>query len=101
MEKMSENNNKIFSKVQVFQFLITFFITAFGILTAYYTTIAGIRLDLARKAESQFVNELDKRLSNLELLLNQNFMSKKEFFEMKEQINQRLLKIEIKLEGQK
>jgi len=47
------------------------------------------------------VNELDKRLSNLELLLNQNFMSKKEFFEMKEQINQKLLKIEIKLEGQK
>lgn len=98
---MSEDNNKIFSKVQVFQFLITFFITAFGILTAYYTTIAGVKLDIARKAESQFVNELDKKLSNLELLLNQNFMSKKEFFELKEQINQRLIRIEIKLEEQK
>lgn len=92
------DNNKIFSKVQLFQFLITFFVTVFGVLTAYYTTIAGIKLDLAHKAEVQIVNELDKRLSNLELLLKENFMTKKEFFELKDQINQRLLKIEMKIE---
>jgi hypothetical protein len=93
------DNNKIFSKVQLFQFLITFFVTVFGVLTAYYTTIAGIELDLAHKAEVQIVNELDKRLSNLELLLKENFMTKKEFFELKDQINQRLLKIEMRLEN--
>ena len=92
------NNNKNFSKVQLFQFLITFFVTVFGVLTAYYTTIAGIKLDLAHKAEVQIVNELDKRLSNLELLLKENFMTKREFFELKDQINQRLLKIEMKIE---
>ncbi|MCJ7496932.1 MAG: hypothetical protein MUO78_02185 [candidate division Zixibacteria bacterium] len=92
------DNNKIFSKVQLFQFLITFFVTVFGVLTAYYTTIAGIKLDLAHKAEVQIVNELDKRLSNLELLLKENIMTKKEFFELKDQINQRLLKIEMKIE---
>jgi hypothetical protein len=92
------NNHKIFSKVQLFQFLITFFVTVFGVLTAYYTTIAGIKLDLAHKAEVQIVNELDKRLSNLELLLKENFMTKREFFELKDQINQRLLKIEMKIE---
>jgi hypothetical protein len=93
------DNNKIFSKVQLLQFLITFFVTVFGVLTAYYTTIAGIKLDLAHKAEVQIVNELDKRLSNLELLLKENFMTKKEFFELKDQINQRLLKIEMRLEN--
>ena len=93
------DNNKIFSKVQLFQFLITFFVTVFGVLTAYYTTIAGIKLDLAHKAEVQIVNELDKKLSNLELLLKENFMTKKEFFELKDQINQRLLKIEMRLEN--
>ena len=93
------DNNKIFSKVQLLQFLITFFVTVFGVLTAYYTTIAGIKLDLAHKAEVQIVNELDKKLSNLELLLKENFMTKKEFFELKDQINQRLLKIEMRLEN--
>jgi hypothetical protein len=95
---MSENA-KIFSKVQLLQFLVTFFVTVFGVLTAYYTTIAGIKLDLTHKAEVQIVNELDKRLSNLELLLKENFMTKKEFFELKDQINQRLLKIEMRLEN--
>ena len=94
---MNSDNQRLFSKVQLFQFLITFLVTTFGILTAYYTTIAGIKLDLAHKAESQIVNELDKRLSNLELLLKENFMTKKEFFELRDQINQRLLKIELQV----
>ncbi|MDH4222580.1 MAG: hypothetical protein OEV55_03465 [candidate division Zixibacteria bacterium] len=95
---MNNSNQKFFSKAQLFQFFITFLLTTFGVLTAYYTTIAGIKLDLARKAESQIVNELDKRLSNIELLLKENFMTKKEFFELKDQINQRLLKIELRIE---
>ena len=72
-------NNRVFSKVQLLQFLVAFFVTALGIITAYYTTIAGIRLDLSQKAESVVVNQIDKRLSNIEVLLKQNFLTKDEF----------------------
>lgn len=87
----------MFSKVQVLQFLVAFFVTAFGIVTAYYTTIAGIKLDLSQKAESVVVNQLDKRLSNIELLLNQNFLTKEEFYDFGQEVQTRLTKIEYQL----
>jgi hypothetical protein len=90
-------NNKIFSKVQLLQFLVAFFLTAFGIITAYYTTIAGIKLDLSKKAESEMVNQLDKRLSNIEILLNKNFLTKDEFHQFSEDLQKRLTKMEYQL----
>jgi hypothetical protein len=90
-------NNRFFSKVQLLQFLVAFFVTAFGILTAYYTTITGIKLDLSQKAESVVVNQLDKRLSNIEVLLNQNFMTKEEFHTLSQELQNRLSRIEFQL----
>lgn len=87
----------MFSKVQVLQFLVAFFVTAFGIVTAYYTTIAGIKLDLSQKAESVVVNQLDKRLSKIEVLLNQNFLTKEEFYQFSQDLQNRLIKIEYQL----
>lgn len=94
---MNSNNNKLFSKTQLLQFLIAFFFTALGIITAYYTTIAGIKLDLSKKAESEMVNQLDKRLSNIEILLNKNFLTKDEFHRFSEDLQKRLTKIEYQL----
>jgi hypothetical protein len=94
---MDTNNNKIFSRVQLLQFLVAFFVTAFGIITAYYTTIAGIKLDLSKKAESEIVNQLDKRLSNIEILLSKNFLTKDEFYYFSEDLQKRLTKIEYQL----
>jgi len=94
---MVMENNRFFSRVQLLQFLVAFFVTAFGIITAYYTTIGGIRLDLSRKAESAVVNQLDKRLSNIEVLLNQNFMTKEEFLKLSQELQNRLGKIEFQL----
>jgi len=94
---MNTNDNKIFSKTQLLQFLIAFFFTALGIITAYYTTIAGIKLDLSKKAESTMVNQLDKRLSNIEILLNKNFLTKDEFHVFSEDLQKRLARIEYQL----
>jgi predicted Holliday junction resolvase-like endonuclease len=96
-EELLMNNNKTISKDQVLQFLMAFFFTAFGVLAAYYTTIAGIRLDLSRKAETEMVNQLDKKLCEIEVILNDNFMTKKEFMELKEDLDKRLTKIEYRL----
>jgi hypothetical protein len=94
----TNNDNKIFSKVQLLQFLVAFFVTAFGIITAYYTTIAGIKLDLSKKAESEMVNQLDKRLSNIEILLGKNFLTKDEFYNFSEDLQKRLTRIEYQLQ---
>jgi hypothetical protein len=94
---MEANNNKIFSKIQLLQFLVAFFVTAFGIITAYYTTIAGIKLDLSKKAESEMVNQLDKRLSNIEILLSKNFLTKDEFHDFSEDLQKRLTRMEYEL----
>ncbi len=90
-------NNKFFSKVQLLQFLAAFFFTALGIITAYYTTIAGIKIDLSRKAESAVVNQLDKRLSKIEVLLNQKFLTKEEFHRFSRDLQNRLNRIEFQL----
>jgi hypothetical protein len=76
---------------------VAFFFTAFGIVTAYYTTIAGIKLDLSKKAESEMVNQLDKRLSNIEILLNKNFLTKDEFHQFSGDLQKRLTMIEYQL----
>ena len=90
-------NNRFFSKVQLLQFLVAFFVTVLGIITAYYTTIEGIKLDLSQKAESAVVNQLDKRLSNIEVMLNQNFLTKEEFHRFGQEIQNRLSRIEYQL----
>ncbi len=94
---MSTNDNRVFSKVQLLQFVVAFFFTALGIIAAYYTTIAGIKLDLSKKAESEMVNQLDKRLSNIEILLNKNFLTKDEFHGFSEDLQKRLTRIEYQL----
>jgi hypothetical protein len=94
---MNADNSKILSKVQLLQFVVAFFFTALGIIAAYYTTIAGIRLDLSKKAESEMVNQLDKRLSNIEILLNRNFLTKDEFHGFSEDLQRRLTRIEYQL----
>ena len=95
--KLQMNNHTMISKVQLLQFLMAFFFTALGVVAAYYTTIAGIRLDLSKKAETEMVNQLDKKLCEIEVILNDNFMTKKEFLELKEDLDKRLTKIEYRL----
>ena len=90
-------DNRVFSRVQVLQFLVAFFVTAFGIVTAYYTTIAGIKLDLSQKAETVVVNQLDKRLSNMEVMLNRNFLTKDEFYQFSQDLQTRLTRMEFQL----
>lgn len=93
----NKENKRLFSKVHLLQFLFAFFLTAFGIITAYYTTVAGIRIDLAKKAETNIVNQLDKKISQVEIILDENFMTKKDFYQFREEMDKRLTRIEYKL----
>ena len=66
-------------------------------LSAYYTTIGGIKLEVAQKAEETFVTSLDKRISNLEVRLAENFATKEDFFQLREDLILRLNRIEVQL----
>ena len=66
-------------------------------LSAYYTTIGGIKLEVAKKAEETFVANLDKRISNLEVRLAENFATKEDFFQLREDLILRLNRIEVQL----
>jgi predicted Holliday junction resolvase-like endonuclease len=91
-----ENSNRRIGN-HFLNFLLTFLMATCGVLAAYYTTIAGIKLDLAKKAESNVVVDLDKKLSNIEVMLNDKFMTKEEFQKFKEEMKDRLNKIEYQL----
>jgi len=90
-------SHRFISKIQIIQFLVAFFVTAFGIITAYYATIAGIKVDLSQKAETVVVNQLDKRLSNIELMLNKNFLTKEEFYQFSQDLHDRLSRMEYQM----
>lgn len=94
---MSNDNSNHKMRNYLLNFLLTFLMAAGGVLAAYYTTIAGIKLDLAKKAESDVVVGLDKKLSNIEVMLNDKFMTKEEFQRFKEEMKDRLSKIEYQL----
>ena len=52
---------------------------------------------MAKKAEETFVASLDKRISNLEIRLSENFATKEDFFQLKEDLILRLSRIEVQL----
>ena len=71
---------------------------AFGILAAYYTTIAGLKLELARKADEAALTALDKKITAVEVQLAERFMTKDDFYRLKGEMLERQGKIEAKLE---
>jgi len=83
----------IYTKVIVGGLLIA----VLAALSTYYTTIAGLRIEMAKKAEDAFVAGLDKRISNLEVRLSESFATKEDFYELKQDLVLRLSRIEFQL----
>ena len=79
-------------------FIVTIIIAILAALSTYYTTIAGLKLEMAGKAEETFVASLDKRISNLEIRLAENFATKEDFYRLKEELILRLSRIEARLD---
>lgn len=80
------------------KFLFSFGMTAFGILAAYYTTVAGLKLELAGKADEAALAGMDKKITAVEVQLTERFMTKDDFYRLKDEMLERLGKIEAKLE---
>jgi hypothetical protein len=81
-------------------FALTIGLAIIAALSIYYTTIESLKLELRGKAEETFVANLDKRISGLEVKLADNFATKRDFYQLKEDLLVRLTRIEIQLDGQ-
>ena len=74
--------------------VINFLALALGIAAAYFMTIQSLKIELADKAEDKTVSILDKKLTNLEVILKEGVVSKEEFFRFSNEIEARLSRIE-------
>lgn len=91
-----DNNNSVFQSIcrkPVYGFILTLL----GMSAAYFTTIGSIRVSLAEKAEAALVETIDKKLTRLEIVIKEGMISKDQFFELSNDIESRLTRIEFHL----
>lgn len=81
-------------------YALTIVLVILAALSTYYTTIESLKVELSGKAEENLVASLDKRISNLEIRLAENFATKKDFYQLKEDLLLRLTRIETRLDNQ-
>ncbi len=80
-------------------YALTIVLVILAALSTYYTTIESLKVELSGKAEENLVASLDKRISNLEIRLAENFATKKDFYQLKEDLLLRLTRIETRLDN--
>lgn len=95
MDVPVNKNNETIKEVLInrsglFGFLVALALTLCGALAGYFATIYGIKMDLAGKAESQSVINLEKRVLSLEIYLKEKMLTKEEFFLFRESLGSRL-----------
>ena len=76
---------------------VTIIIALLAVISTYYTTLTSLKIEMAGKAEDKLVATLDKRISNLEIRLANNFATREDFFRLREDVIMRLMRIESQL----
>jgi hypothetical protein len=74
--------------------LINIVTIVLGVAAAYFLTIQSLKVELAAKAEGVVVEALDKKLTNIEVMLKEGVVSKEEFYQFSKEIEARLTRIE-------
>ncbi|MBN2227103.1 MAG: hypothetical protein JW763_07030 [candidate division Zixibacteria bacterium] len=74
--------------------LVNFIVVLLGMAAAYFTTIGGIRVQLAEKAEAALVEALDCRLARMEVMISEGLINKDDFHEFRTTVESRLSRIE-------
>ena len=70
-----------------------------SITAAYFLTIQSIKVELASKAEHEAVAMLDKKLTNIEVILKEGVIDKESFYTFTTSVEKRLTTIELLLEN--
>jgi len=85
--------------IKLLQFLIAVIIAVSGVVAGYVTTIYGIKLDLADKADVVAVTEMDKKLTQIEIILQEKLLTKDDFYQFREELDRRLDSIEKRIDN--
>lgn len=98
-EKFSENGKRdLVRRFGLVRVLVALLLSVGGIITAYHTTIYGLKSEIADKAESLSVSQVEARLVRIETLLTETVASRAELLELRDELNSRLTAIEAKLQ---
>lgn len=89
--KANKNNGDV---IRISGALIKLVSLSLAIAATYFLTIQSLKIELADKAERVTVRTIDKKLTNLELILREGVVSKEEFFKHSKDIELRLSRIE-------
>jgi len=81
------------------QTVTTLLVVLTAALTAYYTTVHGIRLSLNEKADRDDVEEIDRRLLTIETILKTDIAHRGDLAQMRDDFQKRLTRIETLLEN--
>lgn len=85
------------SRESMIRFLITFGVTVAAAVSGYFTAYAGLRVELAGKAEERYVAEMDVRLARLETIINERFATREDLSDFKREVVTKLTALEILL----
>ncbi len=78
--------------------MLKFITMLLGLAAAYFLTIQSLKVEVASKADDATVESLDKKLTNIEVILKEGVLSKEQFYHFSKEIESRLARIEFLLE---
>ena len=81
--------------------LLHLLVLALGLAGGYFMTVQSLRLELAAKAESVTVATLERKLTNLEVMLREGVVTREQFYNFSREVDHRLAKIEYYLSEDK
>ena len=80
------------------RFLLAVAVPTAGVITAYHATIYGPKEQVATKASQENVTAIDSRLIRIEAILTDRVATKSELMAVRDELNQKLISIEAKLQ---
>ncbi len=86
------------SRDSLLRFLLAVVVTTAGVITAYHATIYGLKEQVATKASQENVTAIDSRLIRIETILTDRVATKAELMSVRDELNQKLISIEAKLQ---
>lgn len=79
--------------------LIKIVSVVFSIAAAYFLTIQSLKMDVASKADDKTVEVLNRKLTNIEIILKEAVVSREQFYIFSKDVENRLSRIEYILEN--
>ncbi|MEE9442870.1 MAG: hypothetical protein V3V99_09415 [candidate division Zixibacteria bacterium] len=91
-------NQIIWSRVKSFQSILMILITLGYLLGTHLSTINSLKMALVSKAERSEVDMLDKKLTRIEVKLEEALISKQEIFNLHQRLERKLNELAVEMQ---